>query len=145
VLRRQRFYSGGRSDSEQLADISWFRADGSPMSEADWHSPRFSTVVAHISGDDPGRSHVDGKSGPGEDLLVVLHPGADDVEVMLPGAPWAANYELLLDTSANDLAGFPATVGTPTRIVAAGTVLPVAGHTLLLLRARRRPRPNAPL
>ncbi len=54
--------------------------------------------------------------------------------IVLPGQPWASTYALLLDTSAEDLAGFPGTLDTPLRITHAGEELPVAGRAVLLLR-----------
>ncbi len=137
VLRRQRFFRGGPSEAGHLADITWFRADGDMMSAADWHFPQVRTVVAHMPGEDLGRYTPAGAPERNDDLLVVLHPGANDIEVTLPGVPWATSYDLLLDTAMDDLAGFPATVGGPARTLPAGALLPAAGHAVLLLRAHR--------
>ncbi len=53
---------------------------------------------------------------------------------MLPGEPWARTYELLLDTSAEDLAGFPGTLDGQRRVMHAGQEVQVTGRTVVLLR-----------
>jgi glycogen operon protein len=138
TLRRRRFFHGGPSEAGHLADITWFRGDGEVMSPTDWHYPQVRTVVAHMPGGDPDQQAPDPTPARDDDLLIVLHPDVGDSEVTLPGAPWASRYDLLLDTAADDLAGFPATVdGPPARTLLAGAVLPTTGHAVLLLRAHR--------
>jgi glycogen operon protein len=137
ALRRLRFFHGGPSDGEHIADITWFRTDGDVMSEADWNAPRVATIVAHVSGEGLGRVHPTGAPARADDLLIVLRPDSGDAVVTLPAAPWADRYDLLLDTAADDLAGFPATLAGPARAFPAGARLPAAGRGVLLLRAHR--------
>nr|WP_043607058.1 glycogen debranching protein GlgX [Candidatus Protofrankia datiscae] len=135
TLCRRTFFHGGSSTAGTAADITWFRPDGAVMSDADWNSPNVRTVVAHLCGTALGWRAPDGSAATGDSFLLVLHPDSDPVTVVLPGQPWASAYALLLDTSADDLAGFPATLDTPSRPLDAGEHLPVAGRAVLLLRA----------
>ncbi len=135
ALCRQTFFHGGPSSVGELADITWFRADGVIMPDTDWNSPLVRTVVAHLSGTTLGWCAPDGAAVTGDSFLLVLHPDTAPVTVVLPGQPWGSTYELLLDTSAEDLAGFPGTLDTPPLIIHAGEELPVAGRAVLLLRA----------
>ena len=66
-----------------------------------------------------------------DSYLLVLHIGGEDVEVTLPGRPWARLYLPLLDTAAEDLGGFPSDTGMATR---AGTPLRTRARSLQLLR-----------
>ncbi len=137
ALSRQKFFQGGPSSIGALADITWFRPDGMVMSDADWNSPQVHTVVAHLSGRTFPWQAPDGGPVSGDCFLVILHPDAGETDVVLPGEPWASAYELLLDTSAEDLAGFPGTLDTPLRIVHAGDELRITSRTVLLLRVTR--------
>ena len=64
-----------------------------------------------------------------DSLLLVLHTGPDDRDVVLPGPPWATSYDVLLDTRDERPASGPT--------LAAGTALPVRGRSTVLLRAVR--------
>ncbi|WP_430827852.1 glycogen debranching protein GlgX [Candidatus Protofrankia californiensis] len=134
ALCRQTFFHGGPSSVGEPADITWFRTDGVVMSDTDWNSSLVRTVVAHLSGTTLGWYAPDGATVTGDSFLLVLHPDTRPVTIVLPGQPWASTYALLLDTSAEDLAGFPGTLDTPLRITHAGEELPVAGRAVLLLR-----------
>ncbi|MCK9930523.1 glycogen debranching protein GlgX [Frankia sp. Mgl5] len=135
VLRRQRFFRGGAPTPQRLPDITWFRQDGAVMSAADWNAPQVAILVAHLAGEGIEWTDAAGTPVTGESLLLVIHPEGEDRTVVLPGTPWATRYDLLLDTAADDLAGFPATIAEPRRTLAAGAQLDVAGRTVLILRA----------
>ncbi len=139
VLHRTTFFVGGRLDIGDLdgpvPDISWFRADGAVMEDDDWGAE---TVTVHLSGQALRARLPHGERITDSSYLIVLHTGAADTTVVLPGAPWGRRYAPLLDTAADDLGGFPhvnesapkASVTT----VRAGQSLPIAGQALRLLR-----------
>jgi glycogen debranching enzyme GlgX len=129
VLCRPTFFRGGPSTTRELADISWFRPDGLEMTSADWTGAQ--TLLAHLSGHQIRARTERGDRLIDDSYLLVLHIGGDDVEVTLPGMPWARLYLPLLDTAAEDLGGFPAETGTATR---AGTALRTRARSLQLLR-----------
>ncbi|OAA20564.1 glycogen operon protein [Frankia sp. EI5c] len=135
VLRRERFFRGGTADEHALPDITWFRADGAVMSPADWNAPQVAILVAHLAGSAIEWTDPAGEPVRGGSLLLVIRPDAAEGPVVLPGAPWSAGYELLLDTAEDDLAGFPDTIGKPRWTAAAGETLRVPGHSVLVLRA----------
>ena len=63
-----------------------------------------------------------------DSFLLVLHAGAHDLDLVLPGAPWAASYELVISTAATSDEG--------TRH-APGSSVDVVARSVLLLRALR--------
>ncbi len=134
TLRQQAFFHGGPSSVGALADITWFRADGAIMLDTDWNSPLVHTVVAHLSGRALPWRTSDGAPVTGDSFLLILRPDPGEVTVVLPGEPWARTYELLLDTSAEDLAGFPGTLDGQRRVMHAGQEVQVTGRTVVLLR-----------
>ncbi|WP_433403535.1 glycogen debranching protein GlgX [Streptomyces sp. CA-146814] len=127
VLRRRAFFSGRAQAPDGLRDLAWFTRDGREMTEGDWYAPA-ATLGLYLSGRDiPGRD-ARGEPVTDDSFLAVLHAGAEPVAFELPGAPWAARYELVLDTSREDQAEPPGTV------LDGGTELSVPGRSVLLLR-----------
>jgi glycogen debranching enzyme GlgX len=129
VLCRTTFFRGGPSAAGDLADVSWFRPDGREMATDDWKGAQ--TLLAHLSGRDLIARSARGEPLVDESYLLVLHIGGEDVDILLPGRPWARLYLPLLDTAAEDLGGFPADTGTVTR---AETRLRAKSRSLQLLR-----------
>jgi glycogen operon protein len=82
-------------------------------------------------------SHSQSRTRDGELLtdhswLLLLHAGADPLEVVLPGPEFGETFEPTLDTTSPD--GSPAT----TDPLPAGGRLTVQGRSLLLLKAPRQ-------
>ncbi|MEU9135632.1 glycogen debranching protein GlgX [Streptomyces sp. NPDC048404] len=127
VLRRRAFFSGRAHSADGLRDLAWFTARGTEMTERDWYAPA-ATLGMYLSGRDiPGR---DARGVPVVDdsFLAVLHAGDRPASFDLPGAPWAAAYEVVVDTSREDQAAAPAITHR------AGTAITVPARSVLLLR-----------
>ncbi|MFJ4843801.1 MULTISPECIES: glycogen debranching protein GlgX [unclassified Streptomyces] len=127
VLRRRAFFSGRPQSDNGLRDLAWFTPRGREMTEGDWHQAT-STLGMYLSGADIPHRDQRGQPVRDDSFLAVLHASHRPVRFTLPGAPWAAAYELLLDTSREDQAEAPGTA------YQAGDVLTVPGRTVLLLR-----------
>ncbi|GAA2818931.1 glycogen debranching protein GlgX [Streptomyces showdoensis] len=126
VLRRRAFFSG-RPAADGLRDLAWFTADGTEMTEPDWYAPA-ATLGLYLSGRDiPGRD-ARGRQVTDDSFLAVLHAGHRPVEFRLPGPPWAASYELIVDTATEDQSRAPGTVHR------GGGTITVAGRSVVLLR-----------
>ncbi|MBD0710655.1 glycogen debranching enzyme GlgX [Streptomyces sp. CBMA291] len=108
VLRRSVFFSGRPLEPDGVRDLTWFTAGGTEMTEADWYAPA-ATLGLHLSGrglpepDERGRPVTD------DGFLAVLHAGPRPLDFRLPGPPWAAAYELLVDTAREDQTRAPGT------------------------------------
>ncbi|WP_327361597.1 glycogen debranching protein GlgX [Streptomyces sp. NBC_01296] len=127
VLRRRAFFSGRPQGADGLRDLAWFTPAGAEMTERDWYAPAASLGM-YLSGRDiPGRDER-GRQVSDDSFLALLHAGDRPVAWALPGAPWAAGYELVLDTSREDQAAPP---GTRFR---GGETLTVPARSVLLLR-----------
>ncbi|UPT44791.1 glycogen debranching protein GlgX [Streptomyces sp. WAC00303] len=127
VLRRRAFFSGRAQAPDGLRDLAWFARDGREMTEGDWYAPA-ATLGLYLSGRDiPGRD-ARGEPVTDDSFLAVLHAGAEPTVFALPGAPWAARYELVLDTSREEQTEAPGTV------LDGGTEMTVPARSVLLLR-----------
>lgn len=93
ALRPTIFASGRPLKGDELADLSWWDADGEPKSDYSWHNPHDRTVQMLRSGDDVGR-----------DALVIFNGSLNDVEVTLASGR-GNDWELVWD-SAWELPGF---------------------------------------
>ncbi len=130
ALRRSKFFRGLDVTGTALRDLLWFRADGAPMTQADWQSPENGALQMFLAGrgiddvDDDGRPLVD------DNLLLVINAADTDLMVTLPTLgsvrePW----EVLVDTSDDNERG---------RLPSELTRLPVLARSTQLLRAPSR-------
>ncbi|NDZ81541.1 glycogen debranching protein GlgX [Streptomyces sp. SID10853] len=128
VLRRRAFFSGARA-VDGLRDLAWFTPYGREMTEQDWYAPTATLGVYLSGGDIPGRD-ARGERITDDSFLTVLHSAEHPVDFLLPGAPWADSYELLVDTSLDDQGAAPGTLHR------GGAVLTVPARSVLLLKVR---------
>jgi isoamylase len=128
VLRQRTFFLGRTAESG-VKDLAWFGADGEELSDAQWFDPAQRTLAMYLDGDGIRMRGARGERVRDDTLLLVLHTAADDAAVVLPGAPWASSYDVLLDTATER--------PVPGRSVAAGGTLPMTGRSVVLLRAER--------
>ena len=127
VLRRRAFFSGRAQGADGLRDLAWFTSAGTEMTERDWYAPA-AALGLYLSGRDiPGRDER-GRQVTDDSFLALLHAGDRPVAWVLPGAPWAERYELVLDTSREEQGAPPATVHR------GGETLTVPARSVLLLR-----------
>ncbi|MFD6273963.1 glycogen debranching enzyme, partial [Nocardia asteroides] len=129
VLRRRLFFEGRAHSADGLRDLAWFTRHGDEMTEGDWYAPA-ATLGLYLSGRDiPGRD-ARGAQITDDSFLAVLHADHRPVSFRLPGAPWAAEYEVVVDTAREEQAEGP---GTRVR---GGEVVEVAPRSVLLLVVR---------
>lgn len=129
VLRRRAFFSGRAHSADGLRDLAWFTARGAEMTEGDWYAAA-STLGMYLSGRDiPGR---DARGAPVVDdsFLAILHAADRAGTFVLPGAPWAQAYEVVVDTSLEEQGSAPGTV------LRGGAAVTLAARSVLVLRVR---------
>ncbi|MFB7180188.1 glycogen debranching protein GlgX [Streptomyces sp. NPDC056257] len=127
VLRRRAFFSGRPQGADGLRDLAWFTPAGAEMTERDWYAPA-AALGMYLSGRDiPGRDER-GRQVTDDSFLALLHTGDRPLDWVLPGAPWAEAYELVLDTSLESQSDAPRTRHR------GGQTLTVPARSVLLLR-----------
>jgi glycogen operon protein len=114
VLRQPAFFEGRAvTGGDGCKDLAWFHPSGRELSDQDWFNTRLRTIGMYLDGrglrhrDARGRLIID------ESYLLVLHAADDGVDFLLPGLPWAAEYQVVIDTAqpagrAKDAATLPA-------------------------------------
>ncbi len=128
ALRQPEFFEG-RTTASGEPDLVWLRPDGEEMAETDWFDEGRRTLGMWIDGSNSLSRSREGELVSDDSWLLLLHAGADQIEVVLPPAEYGAHFEPMLDTTTGD--GAPATPG----LLQPGSRVTISGHSLLLLRA----------
>ena len=134
-MLRRRSYFGGRTSTNGAKDVTWLRADGAEMTEADWHDAKNHVLGMMIEGSATDETDARGRPIEGDTLLLALNGGASARYFRLPPRDVAGGWYELVRTASSE------------RRVLRGEALHLAAHSLVLLRfgeARRtrRERPR---
>ena len=125
VFRQTHFSRGQSLVDGGPEDLAWFDRSGQLMKEASWNEPSAQTLMMflapHQVADPSARS-----------FLLIAHGGGDDIEVTLPGEPYAKDWEVCLDSF--DGAVWPGVQH------AAGAKIPMRAYSTLVLRAATQAR-----
>ncbi|WP_367136073.1 glycogen debranching protein GlgX [Saccharothrix sp. HUAS TT1] len=128
ALRQPQFFDG-RTTASGAPDLVWFRPDGEEMAETDWFDEGRRFLGMWIDGSNSLSRSRDGELVSDDSWLLLLHAGADPVDVTLPGPEYGDRYQPAIDSTTAD--GSPALSGD----LAAGASFTMPGRSLLLLRA----------
>jgi glycogen operon protein len=129
VFRQQQFFLGRPVGARPVKDLAWFGADGRELTDEHWFDPSVDTLGMYLDGGGIRTRGPRGERVSDDSFLLLLHLGAEDAEVVLPGPPWAQRWAVEVDTAAEDGLGGAEHAG--------GGSLTVGGRTTLLLRATR--------
>ncbi|MGM1063676.1 glycogen debranching protein GlgX [Saccharothrix sp. Mg75] len=127
ALRQPAFFDG-RTTPSGAPDLVWFRPDGEEMAETDWFDDGRRFLGMWIDGSTSLSRSRDGELVSDDSWLLLLHAGAEPLEVTLPGPEYGGRYEPVVDSTTAD--GSPATPGS----FAAGDPVVLGSRSLLLLR-----------
>jgi isoamylase len=121
ALRRRSFLTG---TGAPLPDVTWFGADGGPMTYERWTDPGTRFLGYLLAGDRVDLTDDAGSPLHDDDVLVALNADTTPAYVRLPGRPGAV-YTIALDTTSEDGAG----AETP---LAAATVMTIGPRALVV-------------
>jgi isoamylase len=130
ALRQPKFFDGRPTRSGE-PDLVWLRADGRPMTDQDWFDDSRRTLGMWVDGSESLARNREGDLVSDHSWLVLLHAGAEDVEVTLPGAKFGSSFQPVLDT------GSPNGAPADNTALAPDAVVTVPARTVILLQAPR--------
>ena len=131
VFRQRSFFRGGPiGPGELLYDLAWFRTDGEQMAPDDWHRRDARTIGMYLDGEQISTRGARGERIADQSYLLWLHADAPDIEVTVPGTPWATSYAVVFDTARPELADGQASLS-------GGSRLRLTGWSSALLRVHR--------
>jgi isoamylase len=132
VFRRRRFFRGvpvRRRGTEGQPDISWFRPDGSEMSDEDWDSGFGKSVAVYLNG--LGITDLDarGQRVTDDSFFLCFNAHHEPIEFTLPPEEFGSAWALVVDTAvvSGNLQN--------SQTVPAGNAVQVAARTMVVLRA----------
>jgi glycogen operon protein len=135
VFRQQHWFVGRPAVHGGRKDLAWFAPDGEEMTDAWWWDTTLQTLGMFLAGDALRSRGPRGERLHDDSFLLWLHAGWTALDVVLPnGSVWADRYEVVLDTAELDRPGLDA-AGR----VRAGDAFPLAGRSVVLLRAFEPP------
>ena len=126
VFRQRAFFVGRPVGARGAKDLGWFTPAGIEMTDHDWFEPAARTLGMYLNGEGIKSRGPRGERITDDSFLVWFHAGAEPCPVTLPGEPWGASYDVLLDTSGACGRGSGH---------AAGAILERPARSVLLLRA----------
>jgi glycogen operon protein len=98
VFRRRRWFQGRAIHGSDVSDIDWLTPDGTSMTHDDWTAGLADAIGIFLNGQ--AMPSVDRRGQPivGESFLLLLNPGAADIDWTLPGPPIGERWELELSS-----------------------------------------------
>lgn len=135
VFRRRRYFDGrpaARSDAKALPDIVWLEPDATAKDESDWETYYAKSIAFFLNGHDLAESERDADAdgnGGDHDFYVLLNAYWEPVEYILPGEPFPASWDLVVDTAnaTPDVTEF-----------SAGDRISVPGRGIVILQSAQR-------
>ena len=126
IFRRRRFLQGVvREDAGSvLKDVEWLGTDGEPMTEEEWNDAQNKCLTMFLNGSAIPEPNSRGERIEGDSALVVFNASGNDVDVVLPGEEYGAEWEVVLGT------GDTIDVGS---VFDAGQQVVRPGHSMLIL------------
>ena len=144
VFRRRRFFSGlsatapGPGAGGGMQDLVWLTPSGQEMTGGDWDTYYARSLGVFLNGSAISEPGPHGETVRDDDFLLFVNAHSEPVTFVLPGARFAAEWEILVDTSApaDGAARPPAPAGAGRR-VRPGDRVRAGGRAMLVLRGDR--------
>jgi glycogen operon protein len=132
VFRRRRFFNGlpvRQRGAEGLPDISWFRPDGSEMSDEDWESGFGRSVAVYLNG--LGIPDLDprGQRVTDESFVLCFNAHHEPLDFTLPPEEFGPAWVPVIDTTELKAAGDERSP------LAAGATVRVGARAMIVLQA----------
>lgn len=102
ALHRAKFFKGRRIRGTDVRDIMWYRHDGAEMNDGDWNNPVTASLALFLAGQGLDDVDENGSSVVDDDFCIVLNGSENPLPFTLPRASTGGQWELLVDTSADD-------------------------------------------
>ncbi len=100
VFHRRRFFQGRAiHDGDEVADIGWFKFDGSMMSDADWNVGFAKTIGIFLNGQGILYPDMNGNRVVDDSFYVLFNAHYDALDFTLPVREWGRRWRKVLDTA----------------------------------------------
>jgi isoamylase len=103
VFRRRRWFVSRSIRGSAAHDIAWLRPDGLEMSDEDWSTSFARAIGVFLNGNAIPWPGPRGETVVDEDFLVLFNAGSEPLAWVLPGEPFGACWEPVLDTASRPM------------------------------------------
>ncbi|MGZ4493521.1 MAG: glycogen debranching protein GlgX [Nocardioides sp.] len=135
VFRRRRFFAGGPSAPQDVADIAWFTPEGKNMKDADWSHDYARALMVSLNGDAIPEPDRRGARVVDDSFLVAFNAGDKPITFTLPDEVYGEGWLVALDT--HDVEAGSVSVFDDATTLLPGIEFTVADRSVVVLR---RPR-----
>ncbi len=98
VLRRRHFFQGRKIRGSEVKDLTWFRPDGTEMTEEDWDNPATRCIGLRMAGDAIDETDEQGNAITDDTLLVLLNAYDKAAEFVLPSQRQGRQWIVVLNS-----------------------------------------------
>ena len=99
VFRRRRWFQGRPLHGADVADLAWFRPDGTEMTDDDWESGFAKSVAVFLNGDAIPTCDARGQRVLDDSFLVLFNAYHDNLDFALPPERFGEGWVKVLDTA----------------------------------------------
>jgi isoamylase len=134
IFRRRRWFHGREIRGTDTKDLAWLKPDGTEMSDEDWTTGFAKSLGVFLNGHATARPGAQ-REAIDDSFYLLFNAHHEPVEFKLPAEPFATAWARLIDTNSPspDKRSPPEFKG--------GSMLTVAGRSLVVLRADSGPGP----
>jgi glycogen operon protein len=125
VLHRRKFLQGRSVQGSEIKDITWFKPDGTEMSDEEWNAGWVRTIGFRLGGAALDDVDENGEPISDETLLILINAHHGTVPFKLPAFRDNMHWDVVLDTASPDPAGNP-------RREPKGSEFPLEGRSLVV-------------
>jgi isoamylase len=137
VFRRRKPFHGSEIPSAAMKEVGWFTPDGTELVGPDWPVPAIYTFGMFLNGQTSFGRTTWGERISHDSFLVLFNASAEATRFTLPGAPWAEQYERIIDTAHPSFGSIDATL---TSVLEAGDSINLEVHSSVVLHVIRHTR-----
>ncbi|ORV96249.1 glycogen debranching protein GlgX [Mycobacterium kyorinense] len=133
IFRRRHFFDGRpvrRRGAQGLPDISWFKPDGSEMSDDDWDAGFGKAIAVYLNGLGIPDRDARGERVSDDSFFLCFNAHHEPIDFMLPARDFSPAWQVVLDTATADADGNPRECGT---------TVPVQSRAMVVLQASELP------
>jgi isoamylase len=100
IFHRRRFFHGRSIRSSDATDIGWYTPEGSGMTDAEWQEGHANALMMLLNGEAIPSTDMRGERVSDSSFAVLLNAQSHPLDFTLPKGDWGAEWEVVLDTSA---------------------------------------------
>lgn len=137
AFRRRHFFQGRDIIGAGVKDITWFKPDGTEMSDQEWHQSFTRSLGLFLAGEAIEEYDECGQRILDDNQILLFNAHHDDISFSLPKHPNNVRWQVLVDTCFNN------GKRSDGRFYHSGEAYPLKCRSLVLLRQLAAPRMNS--